>query len=164
MTDDFTEERGYEPRELQNPGIIEAFAAGVMAFGHEAVRKKLRKGKTSLYGEMNPYGDQKKAKLSVDDAIEATRITGNVTWLSMLAGELGYTLTPNDTRPDKATVAEESADDMIGLGDFTRVVNDPKATVREVRAASMAVRRNIRETEALKIAEIEHQRPRGFRA
>ena len=165
MTDEFTEERGYEPRELQNPGIIEAFAAGVMAFGHEAVRKRLRKGKTSLYGEMNPNGDQKKAKLSVDDAIEATRVTRNVTWLSMLAEELGYSLIPNDARPDKATVAEESTDDMIKLGSFTQVVNDPKATITQVREASLEARRDIRQTEALKVDEIKARAAqRGKRA
>ena len=154
MTDEFTESTGYEPRELQNPGIIEAFAAGVMAHGQEAGRKKLRKSKTSLYGEMNPNGDQKKAKLSVDDAVEATRVTGDVTWLSMVAEELGYSLIPNDATPDRGTVAEECTDDVIELGNFTRIVNDPEATIRQVRQASLDVRRDIRETEALKVKEI----------
>lgn len=154
MTDEFTEERGYEPRELQNPAIIEAFAAGVMAFGHEAVRKKLRKGKTSLYGEMNPNGDQKKAKLSVDDAIEATRVTRNFIWLSMVAEELGHSLIPNDAAPDKATVAEELNDVMKELGILVEVCANPNTTVKELRHACAALRRESREAEALKVKEI----------
>ena len=82
------------------------------------------------------------------------RVTRNVTWLSMLAEELGYSLIPNDARPDKATVAEESTDDMIKLGSFTQIVNDPKVTITQVREASLEARRDIRQTEALKVDEI----------
>ena len=152
--------KAYEPRELQNPGVIEAFAAAVMSLGTEKMAKRLRKAQASLYGEMNPNGDQKKFKLSVDDALEATRVLiaagrpDAVTWLSMLAEDLGYSLIPNDSIPDKGTVAEESTDDVIELGTFTRVVNDPKATIKDVRQASVALRREVRQTEALKVKEI----------
>ena len=71
MTDEIM---AYEPRKLQNPGVIEAFGAAVMAVGVRRVAGKLRKAESTLYGEMNPDGDQKKFKLGVDDAIEATLI------------------------------------------------------------------------------------------
>ena len=49
MTDEIM---AYEPRKLQNPGVIEAFGAAVMAVGVRRVAGKLRKAESTLYGEL----------------------------------------------------------------------------------------------------------------
>ena len=136
MADSFTEEAPYESRELQNPSVIEAFAKGVMSFGYEAVRKFLRKKSNTLYAEMNPYGDQKKAKLSVDDAIEATKITQDATWLAIAASELGFRLTPTRCEPvseDTAYPALSRAVSTLGelASAIQRDMSDNKLTKRE---------------------------------
>lgn len=143
-----------EMRELQNPAVIEAIGAAVRTYGLKEVARRLRKSPGQLYAELSEFGDQRKAKLSVDDALEASRLTGDVTWLAILAGELGYSLVANHAAPDKPTVAEECNDDLMKLAEFTRVATDDQSTIREVQAASLAARRDISQTETLKLSEI----------
>lgn len=142
-----------EIRELQNPEVIEAMGAAVRAFGIKDVARRLRKNAGSLYAEISEVGDQRRAKLSLDDAIEATRIHGDATWLEMTASRLGFHLVPKHGDADKATVQEELCDDMMDLGRFTEVNSNPASTEKDIRRASKALRQNVRETEELAIEE-----------
>lgn len=140
-----------EVRELQHPDIIEAMGSAVRAFGIKDVALRLRKSAGSLYAEISEVGDQRRAKLSLDDAIEATLIHGNTTWLEMVASRVGCHLVPKHGKADKATVQEELCDDMMDLGNFTEVCNNPASTEKDIRRASKSLRQNVRETEELAI-------------
>lgn len=63
---------------------------------------------------------------------------------------------PSDAAPDKPTVAGELTDDMKKMGTWADVCDRPDdaVTVKEVRRASMDLRRDIRQTETLKIQGI----------
>lgn len=146
--------KAYEPRKLQNRDAVEAIGASVMLYGIKKMATRLRKSESHLYGELNPGGDQRHAKLSFDDAIEILRLTKDPTGFQLALEDVGWHVVPADAVPDKATVAEESTDDVVELGNFTRVVNDPEATIKQVRKASMVLRQEIRQTEALKVKKI----------
>lgn len=140
-----------EIRELQHPEVIEAIGSAVRAFGIKDVALRLRKSAGSLYAEISEVGDQRRAKLSLDDAIESTLIHGNTTWLEMVASRVGCHLVPKHGKADKATVQEELCDDMMDLGNFTEICNNPASTEKDIRRASKSLRQNVRETEELAI-------------
>lgn len=140
-----------EIRELQHPEVIEAMGSAVRAFGIKDVARRLRKTAGSLYAEISEVGDQRRAKLSLDDAIEATLIHRDATWLEMVASRLGFHLVPKHGNADKPTVQEELCDDMIDLGLFTEVCKNPASTEKDIRRASRSLRQNVRETEELAI-------------
>ena len=61
-------------KQIRNTAVMEVLSEDARAYGIKRLAPELDKEPSSLYGELNPYGDQGKAKMSFDDAIEAMRI------------------------------------------------------------------------------------------
>lgn len=144
----------------KNPQIIEALQEAIHKYSVEEVAIRLEKNPQHFYIEINPYAEQRKAKIGLDDAIEATRIIGCKVWLEMLAAEFGYHLIPIATQPDKGTVAEELTDDLEHLGEFSRTCKDSGSTEKQIRAASQALRQDVRQTEELAVKILREKRDR----
>lgn len=105
-------------KQIRNTAVMEAMSEAVRKYGIKKIAPELDKEPSSLYGELNPYGDQSKAKLSLDDAIEAMRLTKNYAALELIAAELGMRVCPVDSMPDKEDVRDEMLDDTNMLSDF----------------------------------------------
>ena len=105
-------------KQIRNTAVMEALSESVRKYGIKKIAPELDKEPSSLYGELNPYGDQSKAKLSLDDAIEAMRLTKNYAALELIAAELGMRVCPVDSTPDKEDVRDEMLDDTNMLSDF----------------------------------------------
>ena len=105
-------------KQIRNTAVMEALSEAVRKYGIKKIAPELDKEPSSLYGELNPYGDQSKAKLSLDDAIEAMRLTKNYAALELIAAELGMRVCPFDSIPDKEDVRDEMLDDTNMLSDF----------------------------------------------
>lgn len=105
-------------KQIRNTAVMEALSEAVRKYGIKKIAPELDKEPSSLYGELNPYGDQSKAKLSLDDAIEAMRLTKNYAALELIAAELGMRVCPVDAMPDKEDVRDEMLDDTNMLSDF----------------------------------------------
>lgn len=140
-----------EQRFPKNVDIIRALQEAIHKYSIEAVAMELNKNLQHFYEELNPHCDQRKAKIGLDDAIEASRIIDCAVWLEMMAVELGFHLTPIHSRPDKNTVPEELSDDLEHLGQFSKVCRAPESSEQEIRAASQALRKEIRQTEELAV-------------
>lgn len=142
-------------REVKNSAVIEALSDAVRAYGVKRIAAEFGRTPASIYGELNPYGDQTKAKVSFDDAIEMIRLTGDTMPLKLAAASLGLTVSEKVVVPDKETVCEEIADDMEIYADFVRVCRDLSTSQADVRKVRDAVRREIDQTEKLAIKERE---------
>ena len=139
---------------VQNPAIIEAFQKPAQSFGIRKVAAALDKSPSTVYSELNPWGDRQNAKLGLEDAITIAKITGDATGFAMIASELGYCLLPKDATPNKHTVAEELVDDMQELGHWAEVCTDPKATKPEVEREAATLIDEIIQTKNLKLNRI----------
>ena len=104
-------------KQIRNTAVMEAMSEAVRKYGIKKIAPELDKEPSSLYGELNPYGDQSKAKLSLDDAIEAMRLTKNYAALELIAAELGMRVCPVDAMPDKEDVRDEMLDDTNSVAD-----------------------------------------------
>lgn len=140
--------------EIRTPAVIEALQYAAQAYGMKKLAPLLDKKPSTLYAELNPWGEQGKAKIGMDDAIEIMRITEDYTALELMAAELGFRLAAKDARPDKENVAEELCQDTQCIGEWARVCSAPDATETEVRRARQALAREADQTEALKVNEI----------
>lgn len=140
--------------EIQKPSIIEHVQAAAQRYGIKVLAGELNKAPSTVYSELNPWGDRSKAKLGLEDAIEIMRITEDFSALELMAADLGFRLVVKEARPDKASVAEELCQDTQRMGEWARVCSDPKATETEVRRARQALAREADQTEALKVNEI----------
>ena len=105
-------------KQIRNTAVMEALSEDARAYGIKLLAPELDKEPSSLYGELNPYGDQSKAKLSFDDAIEAMRTMHKYTALELAANSLGKRVCPMDAMPDKEDVRDEMLDDTNMLSDF----------------------------------------------
>lgn len=140
--------------EIRNRSIIEAIQEAAHGYGLKALAPMLDKRPSTLYAELDPWGDPGKAKLGLDDGLEIMRITGDYTGLELAAAAHGFRLFPMNAAPDKATVAEELADDTQKIGVWARVCMRSDATEAEVHLAAEELRRDVDETEMLKVAEV----------
>lgn len=105
-------------KQIRNTAVMESLSESARAYGIKRLAPELDKEPSSLYGELNPYGDQGKAKLSFDDAIEIMRITCRYAALELAANELSLRVCPADAIPDKEDVRDEMLDDCKLLRDF----------------------------------------------
>ena len=105
-------------KQIRNTAVMEALSEDARAYGIKLLAPELDKEPSSLYGELNPYGDQSKAKLSFDDAIEAMRTMHKFTALELAANSLGLRACPMDAMPDKEDVRDEMLDDCKLLREF----------------------------------------------
>ena len=140
-------------KQIRNTAVMEALSEAVRKYGIKKVAPELDKEPSSLYGELSPYGDQSKAKLSLDDAIEAMRITGNYNALELIAGSFGLRLCPIDAMPDKDDVRDEMLDDANLLSEFHESIRrgDHPNVVRKFHTA---IHNEI--DQSLRACEIEH--------
>ena len=136
---------------LQNPSVIEAVQQAAQAYGIRRVAAALDKAPSTIYSELNPWGDRQKAKLGLEDAAAIAELTGDVTAFALIANSLGYHLVPKTSAPDKETVAEELVDDLQGLGRWADVCTDPTASKAEVEREAAALVDEIIETKELKL-------------
>lgn len=139
---------------IRNPSIMEALSDDARTYGIKTLAPKLNKESSTLYAELNPWGDQGKGKLSLDDAIEIMRITQKFKTLDLIASALGFRLVPVDVVPDKPTVAEELADDTQKLGSWAAACMSEASTATDIELAAAALHKDIDETKSIKLAEI----------
>lgn len=109
-------------KQIRNTAVMEALSEDARAYGIKLLAPELDKEPSSLYGELNPYGDQSKAKLSFDDAIEAMRTMHKFTALELAANSLGLRACPMDAMPDKEDVRDEMLDDCKLLREFHEAI------------------------------------------
>lgn len=109
-------------KQIRNTAVMEALSEDARAYGIKLLAPELDKEPSSLYGELNPYGDQSKAKLSFDDAIEAMRTMHKFTALELAANTLGLRACPMDVMPDKEDVRDEMLDDCKLLREFHEAI------------------------------------------
>ena len=109
-------------KQIRNAAVMEALSEDARAYGIKLLAPELDKEPSSLYGELNPYGDQSKAKLSFDDAIEAMRTMHKYTALELAANSLGLRACPMDAMPDKEDVRDEMLDDCKLLREFHEAI------------------------------------------
>lgn len=119
-------------REIRNKAVIETISEEVRAFGIKRVAPEINKEASSLYGELNPYGDQGKAKLSYDDAIETMRVIGSVESLRIAAESLGYRLEKVQANPDGKNMHHECLQVSEAVTDFTRAATAKNTSKREL--------------------------------
>ena len=136
---------------LQNPSVIEAVQQAAQAYGIRRVAAALDKAPSTIYSELNPWGDRQKFKLGLEDAAAIAELTGDVTAFALIASELGYRLVPKTSAPDKETVAEELVQDMQEMGRWAGICADPTASKAEVERAAAALVNEIGETKELKL-------------
>lgn len=105
-------------KQIRNTAVMEVLSEDARAYGIKKLAPELDKEPSSLYGELNPYGDQGKAKMSFDDAIEAMRIMRRYGALELAANTLGLRAFPADAMPDKEDVRDEMLDDCKLLREF----------------------------------------------
>lgn len=145
------------PRYIKNRAVMEVLSEAARAFDLKKIAPELDKLTGSLYAELNPYGEQGKGKLSLDDAIEVMRIIQDFTALELIAAEFGFHLVKKNACPDKLTVHEELVDDTRAIGRWADVCADPNATKTEVILARQELRNEIDETEVIKLRELEEK-------
>jgi hypothetical protein len=101
--------------EVQNPSVIERVQLAAQGYGIKRIAAELNKAPSTVYSELNPWGDRSKAKLGFEDAIEIMRLTGDYTPLVEAAASLGLAVVTESPVPDKSTSREEGADDLRAL-------------------------------------------------
>ena len=109
-------------KQIRNAAVMEALSEDARAYGIKLLAPELDKEPSSLYGDLNPYGDQSNAKLSFDDAIEAMRTMHKYTALELAANSLGLRACPMDAMPDKEDVRDEMLDDCKLLREFHEAI------------------------------------------
>lgn len=137
-------------RQIRNTAVMEALSEKVRAFGIKAAAPEVDKEPSSLYAELNPYGDQSKAKLSLDDSIELMRLVKDVSALELAAASLGYRLCPMHADPDKETVAEEIADIAEAFGKMSAACMNAATSQQTVHLLAAEVHQQVDEAEAAK--------------
>lgn len=105
--------------EMQNPSIIEAIQAPAQQYGIKRLAGELNKAPSTVYSELNPWGDRSKAKLGLEDALEIMRLTGDYTALHLAADQHGFKLiAKSGFTPDAPTMFEEFTQDHKALVEF----------------------------------------------
>lgn len=145
-------------RKIRNEDILEALQRAAQAYGIKSLAPMLDKQPSTLYGELNPWGEPGKAKLGLLDAFEIMRITGDFTALELLAADSGFRLVCKSPDPDRETVAEEICQDTEKLGEWANVCGNPTSTEAQVRKARQNLAREVDQTEALKLKEIRERK------
>lgn len=133
---------------VRNTAIIEALSEDVRGYGIKLVAPEIDKEVSSLYGELNPYGEQQKGKLGLDDAIEIMRIVG-VRALILMANELGYDLTSKIASPDGDCIKGESLQAYHATNEFLQKANDPTTTPQQLALLRNTARKELDDVEAL---------------
>lgn len=140
---------------IRNTSIIEALQRIAQKYGMKEMAAKLDKSPSTLYAELNPWGEPGKAKAGFDDAIEIMRESNDITPLVLVASEFGYHLVADNAAPDRQTISEEVCQDMEAMGQWASVCTDPSASERSVKETAHKLRQEICETEALKLNRIQ---------
>lgn len=139
---------------IQNEAIIEAFQRAAQAFGIKELAAALDKAPSTLYAELNPWGDRSKSKLGLEDAIVHSELTGDTAGWKLAADRLGCSWTSKDVNPNRETPIEELAECTAAFGVFGSVIDNPKATIHELIAAAEDLITNVEEATKLKRHEI----------
>jgi hypothetical protein len=79
---------------------------------------ELDKAPSTVYSELNPWGDRSKFKLGLEDFIEISRLTGNHEALTLIADLLGYRLVKKTVHPGASTMYEEFHQDTSKVAEF----------------------------------------------
>lgn len=142
-------------KQIRNTAVMEALSEDARAYGIKLLAPELDKEPSSLYGELNPYGDQSKAKLSFDDAIEAMRTMHKYTALELAANSLGLRACPMDAMPDKEDVRDEMLDDCKLLREFHEAIRAGEHP-NYVRKLFNAIHNEL--DQSMKAYDIQHER------
>ena len=142
-------------KQIRNTAVMEALSEDARAYGITLLAPELDKEPSSLYGELNPYGDQGKAKLSFDDAIEAMRTMHKYTALELAAKSLGLRACPMDAMPDKEDVRDEMLDDCKLLREFHEAMRAGEHP-NYVRKLFNAIHNEL--DQSMKAYDIQHER------
>ena len=98
--------------EVQHPSIIEKTQQAAQSYGIKALAAELNRAPSTVYSELNPWGDRTKAKLGVEDWISIMQATGDFSAFVEAGIKLGLSVLVENPIPDKPTSREEGADDL----------------------------------------------------
>lgn len=139
---------------IRTEDILEALQKTAQTYGIKKLAPLLDKQPSTLYAELNPWGESGKAKLGLLDAFEIMRQTADFSALALLVSDCGFRLVSKTPVPDRQTVAEEICQDTEKLGEWASICANPTATEKQIRLARQKLEQELDETEALKLTEI----------
>lgn len=139
---------------IQSESIIEEFQKAAQKYGIKKLAGEMDKAPSTLYAELNPWGDRSKSKLGLEDAVRMALLTGDLRGFELAAAALGCTLYRREVNPSRETAFEELAEDSIDFGEFAQAVNDPDIPVNELIEKGNDLIENIHETIAAKEKEL----------
>lgn len=144
--------------EITDVDVIMAIQDDARKYGIDKLAFKLDKKPSTLYAELNPWGEPGKAKLGLLDAFKIMHEAGAYTGLSLLASKAGFRIIKKNPTPDRKTVAEEICQDAVAFGTWSNICDNPDATEAEVRIARQQIAKELDETEALKLEQIRQRK------
>ena len=121
---------------VQNPAIIEAFQKPAHAYGVPKLAEALDMAPSSVYSILNPWGNREKHKLGIEEAIVMTERHGSMRGWKAIAAYFNCELVPLCASPNKDTVFEELAEDLVCAGRFAEVCSSPLSSMQEVTEAA----------------------------
>ena len=107
---------------IQNLSVIEKVQQAAQAYGIKLVAAALNKAPSTVYSELNPWGDRTKSKLGFEDALEIMRLTGDYSALVKACADAGLVVVLAMPTPDKDSIEKEKADDVKSLGLFHEAI------------------------------------------
>lgn len=102
----------------QKPSVIEKVQIAAQRYGIKQLAGEMNKAPSTLYSELNPWGDRSKAKLGFEDALEIMRRTGDYSAMVEACAEAGLIVVMHMPVADKDTVEKEKVDDIKSLAAF----------------------------------------------
>lgn len=139
---------------IPNETVIEAFQRAAQDYGIKKLAGEMDKAPSTLYAELNPWGDRSKSKLGLEDAMRIAMLTGDIRGFELALDALGYAVQPKTAVPNRETAVEELAEDTIDFGRFAWAVNNPDIDQGELISARDNLIENIHQTVAAKEKEI----------
>lgn len=131
--------------ERQRQSVVEKIQAPAHAYGVKRLAAELNKAPSTVYSELNPWGDRSKFKLGLEDALEIMSLMRDFSGLVEACAQLGLVVVMQAPVADKDTVEKEKADDIRALADFHAAIANGASEV-EVRTLAGQVKDEIMET------------------
>lgn len=117
-------------QKVSHQNIVEALQASAHEYGVELLAEKIRKAKSTLYAELNPYQylDRDETgraphKLGLQDAMNIMAITGDYEPLHLMCTACGFTMNRLGCEPVVAIVAYQGLSEvMTEVGELAKVL------------------------------------------
>lgn len=132
---------------MEEKEIIKPLVEAVQRYGVRGVASNIGKAYSSLAGELNLNESSRFAKLGVYDAIKITRVTGDTTWISLLAQEFGLEVIVKQKSESTESITTICAQSTIAFGELLKKTAEEVISPETIVNASLRVRACIRKLE-----------------